>query len=238
MPQGGCFLAVLPGIRAYQPCVLACLLTPTQRFAAPLPLRPTTTTNARPTSLPAALAALPQMATLGRAEELLEQLRGASIEAGQRDLTEVQEFAAEQGAGEALAHWDVSFWSERLKEAKYALEEEQLRPYFALPNVLEVGGRVGGAGVGSSVAGRARRPRLGAAWLLAFSCCVLWFRSSLNPPLALTRHPPVKRARPAPPRPPSPRRACLRWPSACLTWTSSRQTARCRCGTPTSVSSA
>lgn len=34
--------------------------------------------------------------------------------------------------------WDVSFWAERLKEAKYALEEEQLRPYFALPNVLEV----------------------------------------------------------------------------------------------------
>lgn len=34
--------------------------------------------------------------------------------------------------------WDVSYWAERLKEAKYALEEEQLRPYFALPNVLEV----------------------------------------------------------------------------------------------------
>lgn len=37
-----------------------------------------------------------------------------------------------------LPQWDVSYWAERLKEAKYALEEEALRPYFALPNVLEV----------------------------------------------------------------------------------------------------
>lgn len=37
------------------------------------------------------------------------------------------------------AQWDVSFWAERLKEAKYSIEEEQLRPYFALPNVLQVG---------------------------------------------------------------------------------------------------
>ena len=39
----------------------------------------------------------------------------------------------------ACLQWDVSFWAERLKEAKYALEEEQLRPFFALPNVLQVG---------------------------------------------------------------------------------------------------
>lgn len=31
----------------------------------------------------------------------------------------------------------MSFWAERLKEAKYSLEEEALRPYFALPNVLQ-----------------------------------------------------------------------------------------------------
>ncbi len=37
-----------------------------------------------------------------------------------------------------MSQWDVGFWAERLKEAKYALEEEQLRPYFSLPFVLEV----------------------------------------------------------------------------------------------------
>jgi Zn-dependent oligopeptidase len=39
-----------------------------------------------------------------------------------------------------LSQWDVGFWAERLKEAKYALEEEQLRPYFSLAFVLEVNG--------------------------------------------------------------------------------------------------
>ena len=33
-------------------------------------------------------------------------------------------------------HWDVGFWAERLREAKYSISDEQLRPYFALPNVL------------------------------------------------------------------------------------------------------
>jgi Zn-dependent oligopeptidase len=40
-----------------------------------------------------------------------------------------------------LKWWDVSFWAERLREARYALNEEELRPYFALPQVC---GRPGG----------------------------------------------------------------------------------------------
>jgi len=32
--------------------------------------------------------------------------------------------------------WDTSFWSERLKESKFSMTEEELRPYFALPEVL------------------------------------------------------------------------------------------------------
>jgi oligopeptidase A len=33
--------------------------------------------------------------------------------------------------------WDVAFWAERLREAKYDLKDEELRPYFALPAVLD-----------------------------------------------------------------------------------------------------
>ena len=36
---------------------------------------------------------------------------------------------------DSLKWWDVSFWSERLREAKYAINEEELRPYFSLPQV-------------------------------------------------------------------------------------------------------
>lgn len=43
---------------------------------------------------------------------------------------------ASQGFSEdTLKWWDVSFWAERLREAKYAINEEELRPYFALPQV-------------------------------------------------------------------------------------------------------
>ena len=39
----------------------------------------------------------------------------------------------------------MSFWAERLREARYDLNEEELRPYFALPSVLEGLFQVGGS---------------------------------------------------------------------------------------------
>lgn len=42
-----------------------------------------------------------------------------------------------QGFEGELRVWDVAFWAERLREERYAITDEQLRPYFALPSVLE-----------------------------------------------------------------------------------------------------
>lgn len=42
-----------------------------------------------------------------------------------------------QGSEGELRVWDVAFWAERLREERYAITDEQLRPYFALPSVLE-----------------------------------------------------------------------------------------------------
>lgn len=41
------------------------------------------------------------------------------------DMEELKEFCRSQGAPEAdeLAHWDISFWSERLRESKYEINE-------------------------------------------------------------------------------------------------------------------
>lgn len=83
-----------------------------------------------------------KMATLPRALELLEQLRVASYDKAKAELVELQKFAADAGASEAkeeggLKHWDMTFWAERLKEAQYDLKEEELRPYFALPVVMD-----------------------------------------------------------------------------------------------------
>lgn len=41
------------------------------------------------------------------------------------DLEDVRSFCKQQGAAEAdnLTHWDISFWSERLRESKYDINE-------------------------------------------------------------------------------------------------------------------
>lgn len=80
-----------------------------------------------------------KMATVDKAEELLEKLRSASWNAAIQDMVDLKQFSKNQGATEAndLSHWDISFWSERLRESKYEINEEELRPYFSLPKVMD-----------------------------------------------------------------------------------------------------
>lgn len=72
-------------------------------------------------------------------EALLEELRRSSYDAAVKDLEALKAFAAAKGAPEAtdLKHWDISFWSERQREEKFAFSAEELRPYFPLPQVLD-----------------------------------------------------------------------------------------------------
>ncbi len=56
----------------------------------------------------------------------------------QREARELEEFKARQ-TNRPVAHlapWEVGFWAEKLRQARYAFDEEQLRPYFPLPGVL------------------------------------------------------------------------------------------------------
>ena len=72
-------------------------------------------------------------------EGMLEELRSASFAAAESDLADLAALAREQGAPEAdtLAPWDVPFWAERLREQRYSYTDEELRPYFPLPKVLD-----------------------------------------------------------------------------------------------------
>lgn len=47
------------------------------------------------------------------------------------------EFARDQLGLENLQPWDIAFASEKLREARYAISQEELRPYFPLPRVME-----------------------------------------------------------------------------------------------------
>jgi oligopeptidase A len=71
-------------------------------------------------------------------ESLLESLRSSSFEAAKQDLEDLRAFAISKGAAEAndLKHWDLAYWAERLREAKFDFNAEELRPYFPLEQVL------------------------------------------------------------------------------------------------------
>ncbi|KAL7190797.1 hypothetical protein ACSBR2_022973 [Camellia fascicularis] len=80
-----------------------------------------------------------KMATVDKAEELLEKLRSASWNSAVQDMEDLKHFCQTQGAPESndLNHWDINFWSERLRESKFEINEEELRPYFSLPKVMD-----------------------------------------------------------------------------------------------------
>lgn len=76
----------------------------------------------------------PNVAAIDR---MYDALREAARPRAQRDLEELQSLAADGGQAEPIAHWDVAFWAERLRERRFGFTDEQLRPYFPMPRVLE-----------------------------------------------------------------------------------------------------
>lgn len=69
--------------------------------------------------------------------KLLEELLEVSYPEGEADLQALREFATARGETEEIAHWDAAFWAERLREEQFSFTDEELRPYFPLPRVLE-----------------------------------------------------------------------------------------------------
>ncbi|MBP1677780.1 MAG: peptidyl-dipeptidase Dcp [Bacteroidetes bacterium] len=53
------------------------------------------------------------------------------------EAAELQKLMDAEGKGEKLEAWDWWYYSEKLRKAKYDLDEEQLRPYFKLENVRQ-----------------------------------------------------------------------------------------------------
>ncbi len=70
-------------------------------------------------------------------QEMFQTLRAASWDAAKADLRQIQELAATEGEPEPVAHWDIAFWAERLRERTFDFTEEDLRPYFPHERVLE-----------------------------------------------------------------------------------------------------
>lgn len=75
-------------------------------------------------------------ANVDAVQKMFADLLAASLTAGKEELAEITELAHEHGHVGELMHWDTAFWSERLREARYAFTDEELRPYFSLDRVM------------------------------------------------------------------------------------------------------
>ena len=69
---------------------------------------------------------------MGFLEDLAQRSRPAAI----KELQEVREFARTQYQQDELQAWDIAYYSEKLRQDKYAISQEELKPYFPEPVVV------------------------------------------------------------------------------------------------------
>lgn len=60
-----------------------------------------------------------------------------AVNRAKEEAAELQKLMDAEGKGEKLEAWDWWFYAEKLRKAKYNLDEEELRPYFQLENVRQ-----------------------------------------------------------------------------------------------------
>lgn len=69
---------------------------------------------------------------------MLNELREAYTEPMKAEIAEIQEFARQtEGPDFVLRPWDYSYWSDKLKSAKYSFNDEDMKPYFELNNTIK-----------------------------------------------------------------------------------------------------
>lgn len=70
---------------------------------------------------------------------LLNQLRDAYYPAMQQEIAEIRDYARKQLNDENfnIEAWDYSYWSDKLKNDKYAFNDEDMRPYFEIDNTIK-----------------------------------------------------------------------------------------------------
>jgi oligopeptidase A len=86
----------------------------------------------------AELSLVPKMAdSPAQVNEFLRDLARRARASAERDLAELREFARSELGLPELQAWDMPFASEKLKEARYAFSEQEVKQYLTEPKVLE-----------------------------------------------------------------------------------------------------
>ena len=71
-----------------------------------------------------------------KVEAFLNELLEKAKPAAQQEFAELQKFAKDLDSIEQLEKWDSAYYSEKLKQKLFNIDDEKLKPYFKLENVI------------------------------------------------------------------------------------------------------
>ena len=69
--------------------------------------------------------------------DFLSNIQEKALPFAEKEFKELEEYATSLDGIDKLQKWDSSFYAEKLKKEKYAIDDELLRPYFQLEKVEE-----------------------------------------------------------------------------------------------------
>ena len=72
-------------------------------------------------------------------EDLLSKLSGPAVEMAKKEAKDIQKMIDKTKGGFKLEAYDWNMYSSKVRKAKYDLDENEIKPYFRLFNVLENG---------------------------------------------------------------------------------------------------
>ncbi len=73
----------------------------------------------------------------GKVHDFLKEILEKAKPAAEREFKQLRDFANKTDGIENLEKWDGSYYSEKLKQKLFDLDDEKLKPYFKLENVIE-----------------------------------------------------------------------------------------------------
>ena len=69
--------------------------------------------------------------------DFLENMLKHAKPVAEKEVEELTAYAKSIGGPDTLQRWDIAYYSEKLKKEKFAIDDEMLKPYFKLENVVE-----------------------------------------------------------------------------------------------------
>ncbi len=72
-----------------------------------------------------------------KVRSFLQNLLDYALPSAKEELKELTNYSKLLGGPDELKKWDVPYYSEKLKKEKFSIDDELLRPYFKLENVIE-----------------------------------------------------------------------------------------------------